>query len=368
MPKRILMLYWYPVPLREMRLAIRQHLQSLEKSDPKPQIVYHNIYGNTRRPKDLNFDVVILHTTFLCMRWSDFFYRLKRELEWIKDLDCLKIAIPQDEYDHSEVLDEWLFEWEVPIIFSCFDTTYYETLYPLMKERARFYRSFTGYIDSDMARRIEPGLLPISQRPNDIVYRASKLPYWFGSHGQLKHQIAGIVAARAKLHGLVCDISTREEDTIVGDAWIDFVASGKTIIGCETGSSVLDRRGEIKAKIQALLAANPGLSFQEVSAQFPKEWDDFRSFAISPRHLEAVVTKTCQVLIAGKYDQIFEPNKHYIPIERDFSNLDEALDKLKNDKLLQEIADRAYEDIYRSGKYSYQRLASDIYAAISEAF
>lgn len=365
--KRILVLYWYPVPLHKMRLAIRQHLQALEKSDQVHQIVYHNVYGNTRRPKAMKFDVVVLHTTFLCMRWSDLFYRLKLELDWIKNLDCLKIAMPQDEYDHSEVLDEWLFEWRVPVIFSCFDTTYYGTLYPLMTERARFYRSLTGYIDHDMAECIQPALLPINKRSNDIVYRASKLPYWFGSHGQLKHQIGGIVDARAKLHGLVSNISTHDEDTIVGDAWIDFIASGKTIIGCESGSSAIDRRGEIKSKIQALLAENKGLSFDEVAAQLPSGWDNFSFFAISPRHLEAVMTKTCQVLVEGKYDGILAPDKHYIPVKRDFSNLDEVLDKLNNNKLLQEIADRAYEEVYRSERYSYQKFAADIDRAISNA-
>jgi hypothetical protein len=60
------------------------------------------------------------------------------------------------------------------------------------------------------------------------VYRASKLPLWFGNYGKLEHQIAGIVAACADPHGLVYGI----------------------------------------------------LSF----------------FAISPLHLEAVITKTCQLL------------------------------------------------------------------------
>jgi hypothetical protein len=265
------------------------------------------------------------------------------------------------------VLDEWLFEWQVPVIFSCFNTTYYRTLYPLMAERARFYRGFTGYIDHDMAERIQPALLPINKRPNDIVYRASQLPYWFGSHGQLKHQIGGIVEARATQHGLVSNISTRDEDTIVGDEWIDFIASGKTIIGCESGSSAIDRRGEIKSKIQALLAEHNGLSFNEVDAQLPNGWDNFSFFAISPRHLEAVMTKTCQVLIEGQYDGILAPNKHYIPVKRDFSNLDEVLDKLNSDKLLQEFADRAYEEVYRSGRYSYQEFAAEIDRAISNA-
>jgi len=99
----------------------------------------------------------------------------------------------------------------------------------------------------------------MERRPNHIVYRATKLPYWFGSHGQLKHRIAGIVSERAGSHDLTCNISTRESDTIVGESWLDFIASGKAIIGCESGSSALDRRGEIKAKIQTLLQENPRL-------------------------------------------------------------------------------------------------------------
>jgi hypothetical protein len=264
-------------------------------------------------------------------------------------------------------LDEWLFEWQVPIIFSCFDATHRETLYPLMATRANFYKCLTGYIDDVTAEHIRPKLLPISKRRNHIVYRATKLPYWFGSHGQLKHRISGIVAEHAGLRGLQCDMSTRESDTIIGDTWIDFLASGKTVIGCESGSSVLDRRGEVKSKIQVLLAQDGKLPFDGVSAQLPKGWDDYSFFAISPRHLESVIARTCQVLIEGKYDGILKPNEHYIPLKRDFSNIDEVLEKLTDDKTLQCIADRAYEEVYLSRHYSYKKFALDIDTAISKA-
>jgi len=363
-PKRILMLYWYPVPLRKMRLAIKQHIQVLDNIEHRYKVEYHNVYRNTRRLRNSKFDVVILHNTFLCMRWSRDFYRLKSELEWVKQLDCLKIAIPQDEYDHSEVLDEWLFEWKISIIFSCFDAAYYKTLYPLMVDKAHFYKCLTGYIDDSFAMRIQPNLRPVEQRPNHIVYRATKLPYWFGSHGQLKHRIAGTITQHAKLHDLEFDISTQESDTIVGGAWIDFLASGKAVIGCESGSSVLDRRGEVKSKIQSLIFQNGDLSFDDVNAHFPNGWDDYKFFAISPRHLESVITKTCQVLIEGKYDGILKPNDHYIPLKRDFSNVDDVLEKLKDSKLLQHISDQAYEEMHLSRKYSYSKFALEMESSI----
>ena len=48
-------------------------------------------------------------------------------------------------------------------------------------------------------------------------------------------------------------------------------------------------------------------------------WDSYAFFAISPRHLEAVVTKTAQVLVEGSYSGVLEPERHYIPVRRDFS-------------------------------------------------
>jgi hypothetical protein len=195
------------------------------------------------------------------------------------------------------------------------------------------------------------------------MYRATSLPYWFGSQGQLKANMGSVVAGRAL--GLVCDVSTRPEDTIVGDKWIDFMASGKTVLGCESGSSVLDSHGQIREQIRTLLRSNPDLTFEEVSQHMPPGWDDYQFFAISPRHFEAVLTKTCQVLVEGYYDGVLEADKHYIAIKRDFSNLDEVLVKIRDTALLQAIADQAYNDIYLSGKHTYQQFARQIEQAIA---
>jgi hypothetical protein len=364
-PTRVLVLYWYPVPLEKMRLAIKQHLQVFESDKTNIQAYYHNVYRNTKRLRNLNYDAVILHTTFLCMRWSELFYRLKWELRWIKEIDCLKIAIPQDEYDHSEILDEWLYEWGVNAVFSCFDEKTCQIIYPIMFNKARFYPALTGYINENTVKQLNSKLPTLENRPNDIVYRASQLPYWFGSHGQLKHELAHIIAKPAQSHSLTIDISTNDADTIVGEAWLDFLASGRTVIGCESGSSVLDRRGEIRAHIQALLQDNPSMSFNEVSSQLPAEWDNYSFFAISPRHLEGVITKTCQVLVEGTYNGILLPYKHYIPIKRDFSNINQILEEIKNIELLQDITEQAYKDIVMSGNYTYQRFAQQLEKAIS---
>jgi hypothetical protein len=363
---RILVLYWHPDPFEEMRVAIRDHLGVLENSSIRHEILYYNgVDGAPSWIRHCRPDAVLLHTTFLCLRWSHLFYEWKWKLRWVRDLDCVKIALPQDEYDHSEILDEWLFEWGVSIIFSNFDGPKRKLLYPIMHDKAAFYECFTGYIDESTAARSQQAFSGLS-RAQDIVYRAAHLPYWFGSHGQLKHHIADVVSCRARAHGLRCDISTKPKDTLVGDAWLAFLGSGKAVIGCESGSSVLDRRGEIRAKIQALQRAQPACSFREISAQLPVGWDNYEFFAVSPRHFEAVITKTCQILIEGAYSGVLEPDKHYIRLRRDFSNLDEALEKVRDDKIVNDVVERAYHDIYLSGRYTYRTLAADILQALDE--
>lgn len=348
--------------MQTIRLAILQHLKFMEASHIKHNLVYYNaLLAAPPWLAKIKWDVIVLDTTLLRMRWADHFQEWKWNLRWLKHLNCLKIALPQDDYDYSEVLDEWLYEWGITAIFTPLPKLHYrETLYPIMSKQAQFYHGLTGYIDRDAAYDIRPKLRPVAERPLDIVYRANHLPYWYGSHAQQKHKIGDIVNQRAQEQGLLTDISTKPQDVILGNQWLQFLASGKAVIGTESGVSAINRRGEIRAYIEKLLHSNPTLTFDQVSTLLPPGWDSHDFFAISPRHFEAVITKTVQILVEGDYSGILMPNTHYIPLKPDYSNLDDVLDKLQNLDYLTEITERAYQDIYLSGKYTYRSLAEDV--------
>jgi hypothetical protein len=356
---RVLFLYWHPKG-SEMRLAVRQHLRLLEGRGLR--ILYRNAIDPA--PPWLAWtqpDLCILHTTFLShARWNYDFADYRDKFRWVEKLDCPKVALPQDEYDHAGVIDNWLAELGVTSVYSCFGPDQWAALYPRLVGRATFHETLTGFIDEEAATELAGRLVPHAQRPRDIVYRARNLPYWFGSHGQLKHRIAEVVQQRAPAFGLRTDISTRPEDTIYGDAWLDFLMSGRAVIGSESGSSVLDARGEVQRRISRLLADCPDLTFEEVDAQMPDGWDSYAFFAISPRHLEAVITKTAQVLIEGRYSGVLEPERHYIPLRRDFSNLDAALDRLQNAEAVEAMTERAYQDVYLSGRNNLAVLADQL--------
>ena len=105
---------------------------------------------------------------------------------------------------------------------------------------------------------------PHAERDVDIVYRARNLPYHVGHHGQLKHEIAQIVEPAARAHGLRTDISTDIGDTKYGDAWFEFLASGRCVIGTESGSSALDPVGAHAAVRGRVAAVAPGRDLRGV--------------------------------------------------------------------------------------------------------
>lgn len=356
---RVLVVHFTPRP-RAVRLTTAQHLEAVEGVSGAEVLSYNAVQGLPSWLKRLDFDAVVLHTTFLCLRWNVWFERWRARSDWLASLDALKIALPQDEYHHAETLDSWLDDLGVSVVGTVLDDTHRAELYPRLSKKASFYDVLTGYIDEGSAEEISARLPPAHERPHDIVYRARRLPYWLGSHGQLKHRIAKAVLERAPRHGLRCDISTRAQETVLGTAWLDLLASGRATIGAESGSSTLDRRGELGEAVAEMLAEEPDVSFEEVAARMPAGWDDYRFFAVSPRHLESVVTKTAQILVEGRYSGVLEPERHYIPVRRDFSNLDEALEQATDQELLSEQTERAYEEIYKSGRFGFGQLTATV--------
>jgi hypothetical protein len=67
------------------------------------------------------------------------------------------------------------------------------------------------------------------------------------------------------------------------------------------------------------------------------------------------MTRTAQILVEGEYNGILMPWRHYIPLKRNFSNLNEVILILEDETKRIEIAENAYNDIVRSHKYTYRR-------------
>ena len=184
----------------------------------------------------------------------------------------------------------------------------------------------------------------------------------------LKTELADVVRERAQARGLRVDITTRPEDTLLGDDWYRWLARCRYTIGVEGGASVLDRDGSVLACTERVAAERPGAGFEELEAAcFPGRDGELALRALSPRHLEACATRTAQILVEGDYNGVLEPDRHYIPLRRDFSNLDEVLDLVAADAERERVAAAAYEQVVASGRWTYRRLVEDVEAALPAA-
>jgi hypothetical protein len=254
----------------------------------------------------------------------------------------------------------------VDCVFSVLDGRHWPVLYPGESQRTRIERTYTGFVDDRAAGAVQhlPG--PHDARDVDLVYRARNLPYFVGHYGQLKHEIAQIVEPAARALGLRTDISTDFKDTKYGDAWFEFLASGRCVIGTESGSSALDPVGAIRRFEATWRPSHPGATFEEFSALQEPGWDDYHFMAISPRVFEAAQTKTAQLLVEGDYDGILEPETHYVPLRGDFSNLPEALERVRDPRETEAMAERAWDDLIASGRYSYGAFAAHVESVVGE--
>ena len=159
-------------------------------------------------------------------------------------------------------------------------------------------------------------------------------------------------AARGR--GLRVDVRCEPGEGLLEDRWYRFLAGCRTVLGCEGGSSVHDPDGRVRESVGAYLASRPEASFDEAEqACFPGRDGTLGLFVLSPRHLEACLTRTCQVLVEGEYSGVLQPGRHYIELARDFSNLEEVLGHVADVERCERIADQAHRDVVASGQFGY---------------
>ena len=363
--KNILIIYWHGriFPLKD---TIEKHLYSW-KSYSKHNVIYINIrFGFPRALiKKIRIDVVIFHNLFIDRRWfPKHFQKYLEKCEYLKKLKCLKIALPQDEFFNTKILNDFINDFGIIYVLTLANKDSIKKIYNKIDSgKVKFKQVLPGYIDDKTIENINNLKIKNIPRKIDIGYRAFKNTYNLGEKGLQKIKIAEIIEKEAKLIGLKTDIAVYKSlrNFIRGEKWFEFLLSCKATIGVEGGASVLDRDGKISEKVKEYQADNPDSSFDDVKRNcFPQEDNKLNYSCISPRHLEACITETCQLLLEGKYNNVLKPWIHYIPIKEDYSNLHEVLNLLKNDKYVNEIKKNAYRDIVQSGKYTYKNFIDEV--------
>jgi hypothetical protein len=360
----LLIAYWLG---RQRREWIREHLHSFERySNQRCFYVNLSLREFPAYLTRVRFDLVIFHGSLVGVpRWSPQRQGdVRKRVEPIKSLDAVRVALPTDEYIHTDRLSDLINEWEVDLVCSAAPESEWPTIYERVdRSRTRFKRVLTGYLAPRAVQRINR-LKGSVGRTIDIGYRARHHRACLGRHGVLKGELGPIFARAAAERGLSYDISTSPDDVLYGDDWYRFLLASKYTPGAEGGASIIDRDGTLRERTDAYVAEHPDASFEEVEAAcFPGLDGSFGLRALSPRHLEACATRTCQILVEGDYGGVLKPEEHYIPLRKDLSNVDQVLDQVEHDNRRAEITERAYRDMVASGRYSYERFVAEVLTA-----
>lgn len=245
---------------------------------------------------------------------------------------------------------------------------------------------------------------PIDERPIDIGVRAVLYLSHLGDRDRNRlHELFG---AHAFDPSLKVDISAARLDRA---GWAAFLNRCKGTISSEAGSWWIERddatvnairawtlarnRGVIIISNDSLLRTlghkmpwwmraalrrvfsrglvrhestiNEELPFEETYARFFKDRPrpSFYGKCISSRHLEAAGTKTCQILLQGRYNDILKADEHYIAIAPDFSNVAEAVARFRDPGERARIADAAHAHV--CAHHTYRHRIADLLRQIT---
>jgi len=190
----------------------------------------------------------------------------------------------------------------------------------------------------------------LNNRSIDVGARSYTYPWFLGDNDRLK----SLSILRENSSEFILDISTDPDKRFNRVEWAKFLNNCKFTISSESGPSHLERDDRTRKLVNKFIDENPGTTFEDVYDRFFKDYQGkvVSGKIISPRHFEAIGTKTCQILLEGKYNDILKPDKHYIELKKDFSNIMDVIEKMKNKRLRKEIVDRAYE--YVLDRHTYQ--------------
>ena len=261
--------------------CVADHIAAVQADSSHNWFVVNSLNNRVTHKLDLSlFDAVGFHYSIrprfsTCMtsmfNEHDSYYCSRELYEKVSKYKGVVFQFLQDEYQRVNVASEAMVELGVDVLFTIVrPELHYEAYdHPDLKDMKRV-TVMTGYAP---AVNGNSNFLSIRDRTIDLFYRSRELPYWLGSLGNEKVQIAGEVIRRSVEYGLKVDISVREEDRIYGDNWAERLSNCRATLGTESGASIWDRDGSIEQFVDEALGENPEADFHDIFESVLKPHD-----------------------------------------------------------------------------------------------
>ena len=183
-----------------------------------------------------------------------------------------------------------------------------------------------------------------SEREIDIGFRGDYYPAYVG-HDDRDLLLNQFDDKAKESRTLKTDIQVGQRLDRLG--WANFLNNCRSLIGHEAGSMRLEADENIRhflnAQVERLAPENYRalvLAMRQTGVFDPPP----SGRIAAPRNFEAMGTKTVQILLPGRYNDMLEASVHYIELQRDFSNIEAVLDTLFDESAYAKIAERAHAD------------------------
>ena len=269
----------------------------------------------------------------------------------------VKVMAVQDEYDHTNTLKTAIRDLGFDVVLTCVPQDSMNYVYPRAEfPSVTFATVLTGYVPEWYSEK-PLAMSGLAERPIVVGYRGRNLGARYGRLVFEKVEIGRRMKEICDRLGIRNDIAMDEESRIYGAAWFDFIGNCRAMLGSESGSNVFDFDGTIAATYNKMTEDNHGRapSCDEFRHFVEKRDNEISMGQISPRVFEYALCRTPMILFRGRYSDAVTPDEHYIPLEKDFSNIETVLEKLNDIAALESMAERAYQHLIASGRFNYGR-------------
>jgi hypothetical protein len=273
----------------------------------------------------------------------------------------MKVLMPQDDYSSCAKLDDFAVQSGAHFVFTPIRRDRH-ILYPKSTAAGvEFREALTGYWEATTSIEFSKFNLPFAERTIDLGQRVRHLPPQFGSAAARKGQLALDFSTLCRSAGFHCDVSTRDEDVLIGSEWWKFLGNSKFTVGRLGGASIGDPRGQLGARAYRLQARKPGITRDQMAKRLHLDDMPTGDFsAVSPRLFEAAAMGVCQILEEDDYFEGFRPWVHYIPLSSDLSNVREVFEAMRNELFCKSIVENAFQYLIESGKFHYRTFVEEL--------
>lgn len=187
-------------------------------------------------------------------------------------------------------------------------------------------------------------------RSIDIGFRGAKYPLFIGDSE--RNNFLELIKEKEKKFNLKNEIIVGDQGKLSRHEWSNKLNQYSGIVGAEAGSYFLDENGASLNKSKIYCENHEGVTIEELRDNIFKNQNFLSGKVISSRHFEAIGTKTCQILLEGDYNQILEADQDYIMVKKDFSNIDNAIEKFLDVDFRKNIVDDAFNKVITNHTYS----------------